>query len=52
MRAYAAFVNGKPDVRTIRLSAPQARTAGHLWIQRRKFVVRQLKLTWRKARSS
>jgi len=48
LRCYGAFINKKPDVRTIRETAPQARMAGELWNPKRKLSIRVVRLSWRK----
>jgi hypothetical protein len=48
-RCYAAFIDRKPDLRTVRETAPMARTAGQLWHPGKRFTVRVVNMTWRRA---
>lgn len=47
-RAYAAFVNGEPDLYTIRATAPASRASGQLWNKKGIESVRLIGITWRK----
>ena len=48
LRCYAAFVNGRPDERTIRYGALSAKFAGESWNKRGIDSVRVVTVSWRK----